>query len=784
MPSEGEKFEERIRRVARAIWNLSPGDGGSEYVGPPNVPTAERQETDIVGRSVPKTVYLVMCTKEKRMQKVRDDVEKLVAVREYLNTQEKVAVQAWVVTEHEPTGHQRDVGARANVLVESADEFTRRLVDAEGYFAARRTYPFGSATDAFHDDSTTVPDDEYVHPTIRDGRRKSHGVEQIGRLIESGGVAVLTADFGAGKSLTLREVYRWLWDRFRNPATAYQARMPIAINLRDHARQEHTDDVLRQHARRIGYPNPEQLVWAWKHGMADLLLDGFDELPAIPGVDATPAARRHARWEAIKIVRDFVRESRTRGGLLLTGRGQYFDTAKERKDACGLKDSDTILELEPFSPDQVRRYLEKRKLTGDLPDWLPRTPLFLSYLVSRDMMPEVVAMRGRVNPEAAWDEMLDKLSAREEQPAHHFKPEDIRRLLERLAGRGRAAAGGGGTVGKADLDQAFQAVFGWVKPGDARAVALLQRLPGLTHARVAASDTGEAEDDAVDRRMFVDPFLQDALRGSDLAYFIESPYLPYLPDGPAADHRPVNQPLPLFAAQMAAYRVVAMGVAAAGHGQAAKRAAHHYRDPILAADCLVAAALRADVDEFDCDGLTLQGGEIDICDMSDVRLCHFTLREGVVNNLRIATEPPDGIRIENCLVLKIDGVTSRAGLPAWVSSDCDVEAFDSVATADAMLDQNLDPNVRVGLTVLKKLYKQRGSGRREGALKRGMSLDLRARVDRVVGVLESEGVAYRSKSHGAALWHPVAACRERVDDILAAPRSSSDPLPRRLIELG
>lgn len=397
-------------------------------------------------------------------------------------------------------------------------------------------------------------------------------------------------------------------------------------------------------------------------------------------------------------------------------------------------------------------------------------------------MPDVVAMRGRAHPEEAWDEMLNKLSAREEQPAHLFKPEDIRRLLERLAGRGRAAVSGG-TVGAADLEQAFRAVFTWVKPDDPQAVSLLQRLPGLTHARGPTTAGGEGEDDGTDRRMFVDPFLQDALRGSDLSYFIQNPYSPYIPDGGATDSRSVNQPLSLFAAQVAAYRAPGMNIPAAGHRQAAKRAAQHYRDPILAADCLIAAALRADVDEFDCDGLTLQGGELDVWDAADARLCRLTLRDGVVNDLRVPSDPPTDVRLENCLILKVEGVTSRDGLPKWVVGG-DVEAFDSVATSDALLEQNLDPNVRVGLTVLKKLFKQRGSGRREGALKRGMNLALVARVDRVVAALASEGVAYRAMHRGTVSWHPVAGSRERVDDILAAPRSSPDPLIRRLIDLG
>jgi hypothetical protein len=129
---------------------------------------------------------------------------------------------------------------------------------------------------------------------------------------------------------------------------------------------------------------------------------------------------------------------------------------------------------------------------------------------------------------------------------------------------------------------------------------------------------------------------------------------------------------------------------------------------------------------------------------------------------------------------------SRSDLPREkFTDDCIIENFvESAETTAAVLSLELPLGIRVCLTVLKKLYERRGSGRKENALHRGLDHHARRVVPEVLKVLHSENLASPYKAKGTTIWLPDRSSRQRVGRMIAAPTSSNDPALRQCSLLG
>ena len=91
-------------------------------------------------------------------------------------------------------------------------------------------------------------------------------------------------------------------------------------------------------------------------------------------------------------------------------------------------------------------------------------------------------------------------------------------------------------------------------------------------------------------------------------------------------------------------------------------------------------------------------------------------------------------------------------------------------------NSSLATGAKVLLTTLRKLYLQRGAGRKESALYRGFDHRDRRLVPEVLGLIASAGLAVKGRAGDATIWLPVRAETARVRRILAAPTTCDDPL--------
>ena len=148
-------------------------------------------------------------------------------------------------------------------------------------------------------------------PLTRNGSSEEYSVSDLCKLLNDGKAVVLSGPFGAGKSLTLREVFKQLRaDYYRNATN----KIPIAINLSDHWGQSSVDEILRRHAEKVGFEKSHELIRAWNAGLLLPLLDGIDEL-ASPVFVMDKDAIRRSRQEALKVIQAFMRDIRGNSGF-------------------------------------------------------------------------------------------------------------------------------------------------------------------------------------------------------------------------------------------------------------------------------------------------------------------------------------------------------------------------------------------------------------------------------------------------------------------------------------
>ena len=128
----------------------------------------------------------------------------------------------------------------------------------------------------------------------------------------------------------------------------------------------------------------------------------------------------------------------------------------------------------------------------------------------------------------------------------------------------------------------------------------------------------------------------------------------------------------------------------------------------------------------------------------------------------------------------VKGAASAAGLPAGRFKNCSFEAFDpSSRTTRGILGMpGLRPRQKVMLTVLKKVYAQSGSGRKQSALYRGLDPSLRGEVPQALAALESSGLLTSTRVNGTTIYLPVRGQRSRVRAFLESPATVQDPLIR------
>ncbi|MFD4835843.1 NACHT domain-containing protein [Streptomyces uncialis] len=750
---QGESaFEAEVLRISRALFAPENEFQGSTYIG-----TAERDGV-FIG---PDSVTIVECTVSRRKDKAEKDGKKLLdACLAMAQKYPFKSVKGFFVTQHEPTPDQRTVIKVFGppLIACSFAQLRGQLVDSLRYLELRGSYPFGSAREPSSGDHEDLKPYVAVDP-VESSTGEPLSVVRVASEVKSGKSVLLYGDYGAGKSMFLRELYRLLAKAHRSDSFGP---FPILLNLRDHQGQVHPVEALERHAREIGFPSPSQLVRAWRSGDVTLILDGFDEI-ATPGWIGKTSAMRDIRRRSVELVRRFCRDSRASTSVILAGRAHFFDSELEMRTALGTRDGSLSLMAGDPTEEQVKKILDAYGWHDALPDWLPSRPLLLSYLGSSSALQNSVEGTFGRSAGEGWHMMLDRIAEREASMEVGVDGFTVRRVLERLATQARRSTDGLGPISQDELTSVFQSVCGYAP--DEGSYQLLQRLPGL-----GAMDSIDGS------RRFVDVSLADAARAGDIVACILEPN--------------TETTLLEMTGSIACLDEVGIDVAAvqlegestASPGRAYSSATSFQRQGV--SDAIIADIVRV--------AARLWPGDESRIPLSihEVEFRSFTLtadakgygwlsfHDCVIQELDLTDH--DGYALphfQDCLIGQMTGVASWSALQPDRFVGCEVAQFDAqMSTAKGILALTTTPLNKVLLTILKKIYAQRGTGRKESALFRGLDDKHRELVPEALQRLTTEGFVTTARSNSTRIYIPVRGMTSRVRRILQAPQSSADSL--------
>ncbi len=266
--------------------------------------------------------------------------------------------------------------------------------------------------------------------------------------------------------------------------------------------------------------------------------------------------------------------------------------------------------------------------------------------------------------------------------------------------------------------------------------------------------------------------MRDALQAGMIVTFIEHPYDSSLQ---SLLQEKFKYPLSSFGCETVAYLANKQEIEGRKLLVAAKEAAKRWNQPTLALDILLSGAKRSQ-GVFHCGDLEIEEGEADIINLEDEPLTNIQLSNCYIKKLCLPQIQTDDFKLEfkDCAIVRLEGAANYKGLPHWIINPT-IDYFDDTRTSAAILRLNLPLPIRVLLTIIRKLFIQKGRGRLESALFRGLDEAAKKYVQPILRILESEGVAFSIKSHQGIIWHGARNQRQRMLQILDSP-TLSDPI--------
>ncbi len=732
------EFDREVVRLAGLIWPDAVG-GGSEVVN-----GYERDGVFITEDSV----QLIECTISRTKDKADKDVKKLsFLAREMQRRYPDKAVKGWFITKDEPTADQRSVVNSQGYLVTtcSYDKFQSKLVDAWSYFNCRDNYPFGSVRDPKTGEYKYQ--DEYIDIDLHDLKEEElkWNIGKISISASNGKSFIIQGHYGVGKSMALKEIYNQLVDNYKLKATV---RFPIYINLRDHHGQTNPVEAIERHGRNIGFQNTDHLVRAWRAGYVVLILDGFDELAAFGWAGKT-STLKDIRYKSMELVRVFIKQNSQNASILISGRINYFDSIKECERAFNIPDKVSFLKIGDFTTEQVKEYLHKKNLDANIPEWIPTRPLLLGYLVGKGILNTRLATRGVEDPAEGWDYLLDEICQREAAIESGLEPGTIREIIEGIATVARTSQGGLGPLYQEDLDRVFTTKMGY--PPDDRALVLLQRLPGLA-----------PQNQQDGSRFFIDHMLASAAKAGEVVRYIYNPYDYKL----SSDPRKWQESLDDVGIQVISFKILNI---TKGLIEEAVLNANRIDADVLSVDILMV---------LNYQGLAWTGEPIvfnDILipsmeikkeiDWSKIKFQETIFQELILEEMPVIQTSPI---IHNSVIGTLIGCSNVNLIPKEILSNTTVDHYETQeTTTTALLGLNLPIEVKVGLTILKKLYIQSGGGRQENSFYRGLATHEHIYVPKVLEYFKQVGLAIPSKrAVSNKVWQPSRFNMGRVRNIL------------------
>lgn len=733
----GPDFETRAIDLARTLHDPS-GTSGAEMVD-----GRERDGLFIDANAIFAYEFTILRTKEKAQK----DAKKLADLLLLLKSKPEHAhkpMQGRFVTAEEPTAEQRgavkgiarDMGV--DLVAMSFLTLRKTLIDSESYIRVRSSAPFGSAGKSQNE----IRETKFIEPKFSD-RETSREVTypDLAMMGENSRRIVITGDFGIGKSATLADLFwRLRKQYFKSPQ---DSRFPVHINLRDLRGLRTAAEVLRRHAEEIGFGEERSLISAWRAGACDLLLDGFDELVPLGysgGVKELDAVRR----AALEPVRRLIQESPDGIAIVVAGRTQYFSDVGEIRNCLG-DPAFQVLDIRDFDIAQAQEMLGVDAIS--LPDWMPTRPYLLKLWLG-----DKASTCKSVHQAESWRDFLRAIALRESDLIGGvLTQESVLDLLAGMAAKCRVTANG--QLSSEDMQQVYRDVFR--RHPDPEGIELLMRLPGLVPV-----------DGRTDMRGFGDADVEAAAYGLSLATYIKAPQ---------SHHALSDEGMGVSATAGLAGEVAAAELLAGGVAPNQCVAAMKARMQSSSLDGALLEIARC------ADGMGASGSLGQLYIHGTLIAYHEATGEGYAGSAQfdgclfeeldlqgLNSESKTLPRFQDCLVQNVLGVTGWPTCLEGRVNGTEASNFTSAAqTTDGILALKLDLEERIALTILRKVFVQKGSGRKLTALYRGVPGHYGDAVSRALERLKAMGFVQVSTSRREEIVLPVRTKAAAVNEILA-----------------
>jgi hypothetical protein len=352
-----------------------------------------------------------------------------------------------------------------------------------------------------------------------------------------------------------------------------------------------------------------------------------------------------------------------------------------------------------------------------------------------------------------WHKFMAIVCDRETRIRSSLDPNTIFLVLQKLSRMTRAKPAGVGPVSLSEVQRAFESVLGR-EPVEGASV-MLQRLPGLGRTEVESDD-----------RKFIDVYIVDGLRALDVARSVSE-----------GDYSTPKEQWTNPLGQLG-QRILAREMTKASSFQAYLRFAErglHDGNHLLASD-IVASALRTGATQIDFAGLTLNEGHITELDLSLTEVKRLAVVDSIIETMIFPTHPIDGVTLQRCLIEYVLGISHEKGLPEWITGTV-VAHFDSVVTVSSIKNVRLSIRHRILVTILKKTFFQKGSGRQEAALLRGLGqIDRDGYTPKILGYLVTNDILEHARGDHGVIYVPVIKYKTRVGAMLSELNMSKDPI--------
>lgn len=728
-------FESEVLRIARAKWPMSAMSGSTNIDG---------RERDGVFES-DETMHFIEATTSRQAEKARHDAKKMHAsIVDSIQKNPIRGARGWFVTAEEPTADQRDMVkkiGKGQVVAVSFAQFQQSVVDVGQYLEARANHLFGSVLDP--ETKQYNPKLEYIPINFSSAdEEQTWNIKTIANSLNNGGRFILTGEYGAGKSMSLRQIFFRLRDEYLQSRSSI---FPIYINLREHTGQSEAVEVIERHARKIGFDSPSSLVKAWRAKFVTLILDGFDELTSLGVQRASYNNLKIIRRRALEAVRQIINETPEGVGIITAGRDHFFASDSEMASALGLANY-KLIKTTDFTKDQIVEFLKRQGGCNSelsFPAWLPTKPLLISYLASSGLLTEIAT-----NPElqtnySSWDYLIDRICEREARiDDRYLDGPTLRKILSRLATYARVSDDGLGPLAPQQLSKAYQEICGF--EADDQAWIALQRLPGLATYEVEA-----------DTKKFIDDEMVQVYRSGDIIDFINDPYTVLTQPEFTDAYSQIGTVAGDYAIDVCLKKCATPSVSGI-QGMMQSLDGHPSLNS-LKADIAIFSIHASLPIKYPCDieGVFFSHVTLDLEQSTD--LSGLTLSNCYLSMVELNPENHEKLpTFKDCIITEISGYPDESSLPAKKFIQTDIESYSSQPQTNAAIrNESISTGEKVLLIILRKVFLQSLSGRSESALYRGLSTSEKQLVDPLVKYLHHSGYLVPITRGGTSIWVPV-----------------------------